>query len=78
MREKYAAMDALVRAEFQRKDEAIRAIHNIIETQVRQLQAAIKQEEINRGQFENLMKGDLLRFQENFKKVIEFYKRINY
>lgn len=69
MREKYQTMDSLIRAEFQRKDEAIKTLHNILETQVRALQTAIKQEEMNRASFENLIKGDLLKFQENLRKV---------
>lgn len=69
MREKYESMDSLVRAEFQRKDEAIRTLHQIVETQVRQLQANIKQEEINRGQFEHLIRGDFMKFQDEIRRV---------
>ena len=69
MREQYESMDSLVRAEFQRKDEAIRTLHSIIETQVKQLTAQIKQEEINRGQFEHLIKGDFLKFQDDIRRV---------
>ena len=37
MRDRYKAMDSLVRAEFQRKDEAILALNRLIETNVRSL-----------------------------------------
>ena len=63
-------MDALVRAEFERKDESIRTLHNIIETQVRALQAAIKQEELGRNQFEGYLREEMGRFQDDVKKVI--------
>lgn len=64
-------MDALVRAEFERKDESIRTLHNIIETQVRALQAAIKQEELGRNQFEGYLREEMGRFQDDVKKVID-------
>jgi len=70
MRERYNSMDALVRAEFERKDESIRTLHNIIETQVRALQAAIKQEELGRNQFEGYLREEMGRFQDDVKKVI--------
>ncbi len=49
MRDRYMAMDSLVRAEFQRKDEAIKSLQGIFETQVRSLQTSIKQEETARN-----------------------------
>lgn len=62
-------MDALVRAEFERKDEAIRTLHNIVETQVRALQGGLKQEELARTQFESFLREEMGRFQEEVKKV---------
>jgi len=69
MRERYNTMDALVRAEFERKDEAIRTLHNIVETQVRALQGGLKQEELARTQFESFLREEMGRFQDEVKKV---------
>ncbi len=69
MRERYNTMDSLVRAEFERKDEAIKTLHNIIETQVRALQGGLKQEELARTQFEAFLRDEMGRFQEEVKKV---------
>lgn len=48
MRDRYAAMDAVVRSEFQRKDEAILALQNSLETQIRTINGWVKQEELAR------------------------------
>ena len=74
MREKYSTLDALVRAEFARKDEAIRTLHNILETQIRAVQTNIKQEEHNRYIFENEMRGEFLKYQENLRKELDGHK----
>ena len=63
-------MDSLVRAEFERKDEAIRTLHSILETQVRALQAGIKQEEVARNQFEAYQREEVNKFSEDVKKVM--------
>ena len=62
-------MDSMVRAEFQRKDEALKILQNMIETQVVNLQHMLKQEESSRYQSETLMKEDYLKFQEMFRKA---------
>lgn len=62
-------MDSMVRAEFQRKDESLRSLQNMIETQVTHLNSMIKQEESNRYQGETMMREDYLKFQEIFRKV---------
>lgn len=49
MRDRYQAMDAIVRAEFQRKDEAILALQNSLETQIRTINGWVKQEELARA-----------------------------
>ena len=69
MRDRYKSMDALVRAEFQRKDEALRTLQAIFETQVRGLQTAMKQEEASRNQSEGLLREDFLKFQEFSRRV---------
>ena len=50
MRDRYAALDSIVRAEFQRKDEAILALQNSLETQIRTINGWVKQEELARTQ----------------------------
>jgi hypothetical protein len=50
MRDRYAAMDAVVRSEFQRKDEAIMALQTSLETQIRTVNGWVKQEELARTQ----------------------------
>ena len=42
MWDRYQAMDAIVRAEFQRKDEAILAIQNNLEAQIRTINSWVK------------------------------------
>jgi hypothetical protein len=37
MRDRYMAMDSLVRAEFQRKEEAIRSLHDMFENNIKSL-----------------------------------------
>lgn len=70
MRDRYSAMDANVRAEFQRKDEALRSLHSIIEMQFKQSQNALKQEESNRLQNEAMFRQDFIKFQDLVRKVL--------
>ena len=49
MRDRYQAMDSVVKAEFQRKDEAIMGIQQSLETQLRTINGWIKQEELARS-----------------------------
>lgn len=67
-------MDALVRAEFTRKDEAIRTLHSILETQIRAVQTNLKQEEHNRYQFENELRSEFLKYQENLRNELDGHK----
>ena len=48
MRDWYQTMDAIVRAEFQRKDEAILALQNNLEAQIKTINSWVKQEELSR------------------------------
>lgn len=48
MWDRYQTMDAIVRAEFQRKDEAILAIQNNLEAQIKTINSWVKQEELTR------------------------------
>ena len=74
IKDRYKAMDSMVRAEFQRKDEALKSLQTMIETQVINLQSMLKQEESNRYQNETAMREDYLKFQEMFRKV-EIYRK---
>lgn len=59
----------MVRAEFLRKDEALRSLQNLIESQATSLRNLIQQEENNRYQGETILREDYLKFQEIFRKV---------
>ena len=48
MWDRYQTMDAIVRAEFKRKDEAILAIQNNLEAQIKTINSWVKQEELTR------------------------------
>jgi hypothetical protein len=47
MRERYIALDGLVRAEFQRKEEMIRSLQLVFENQIKSMQNAIQVFKIN-------------------------------
>lgn len=64
-------MDSLVRAEFQRKDEALRTLQEIMENQLIIIRNSLKQEENARFQSETAWKEDLLRFQDNIRRVFQ-------
>jgi|TARA_B110000305_G_C18764168_1_gene326667 hypothetical protein len=49
MRDRYSAMDSVVKAEFQRKDEALLGLQQSLDQQVRTINGWIKQEEIARN-----------------------------
>lgn len=68
-------MDSMVRAEFLRKDEALRSLQNLIESQAANLRSSLQQEENNRYQAETLLREDYLKFQEIFRKVCYFSKQ---
>lgn len=74
MRDRYMAMDSLVRAEFLRKEESIRALHDLMETNFRSLQKEIKEEEITRQQFEGALRVELEKMQQVMNKDMEFFK----
>lgn len=74
MRDRYMAMDSLVRAEFQRKEESIRSLGDLVENNIKRIQTAIKQEEITRDQFEAAMRIEMQKMQEILNKDLEFFK----
>lgn len=74
MRDRYMAMDSLVRAEFQRKEESIRSLGELVENNIKRIQTAIKQEEITRDQFEAAMRIEMQKMHEILNKDLEFFK----
>mmetsp|Transcript_2287 Transcript_2287/g.2232 ORF Transcript_2287/g.2232 Transcript_2287/m.2232 type:complete len:135 (+) Transcript_2287:1095-1499(+) len=74
MRDRYAAMDSVVRAEFQRKDEAILALQNSLEVQIRTINGWVKQEELQRTQLEINLRNDLSKVNDQIKYDIDNFK----
>lgn len=61
MRDRYSAMDSVVKSEFQRKDEAILGLQQSLETQLRTINGWIKQEELARNQQEINLRTEIAR-----------------
>ena len=74
MRDRYAAMDAVVRSEFQRKDEAILSLQTSLETQIRTINAWVKQEELARTQQEIMLRTEIAKITDGSKYDIEAFK----
>ena len=74
MRDRYAAMDAVVRSEFQRKDEAIMALQTSLETQIRTINGWVKQEELARTQQEIMLSTEIAKITDGSKFDIEAFK----
>jgi hypothetical protein len=74
MRDRYSAMDAVVRAEFQRKDEAILALQTSLETQIRTINGWVKQEELSRTQQEIMLRTEISKITDGSKYDIEAFK----
>lgn len=73
LRDRYKAMDSLVRNEFMRKDEAIRNLQGMLEGYVRSLQSSLKQEESSRNQSEAVFREDFLRYQDVMRKEYDLF-----
>jgi len=69
MKDRYKAMDALVRTEFERKDEAMKLLQTKIENEMSLIHTAIKQEESSRNQNEAVLREDVIKFQDILRKV---------
>jgi len=74
MRDRYSAMDAVVRSEFQRKDEAIMALQNSLETQIRTINGWVKQEELARTQQEINLRAEIGKVGDSLRYDIEGFK----
>jgi hypothetical protein len=75
MRNRYAAMDAITKAEFQRHNEAIAGIQNNLEAQMKTISSWIKQEELNRTQLEVNMRMEVSKMTENVRGELEGFQR---
>lgn len=74
MRDRYSAMDSVVKAEFQRKDEAIMGIQQSLEQQLRTINGWIKQEELQRNQQEINLRTEISKAQDNIRYDIDSFK----
>ena len=74
MRDRYAAMDSSVRAEFQRKDEAIMALQNSLGTQIRTINGWVKQEELARTQQEINLRGEIAKVADSIRYDMDGFK----
>ena len=75
MRNRYAAMDAITKAEFQRHNEAILGIQNNLEAQMKTISSWIKQEELNRTQLEVNMRMETSKVIEQIRSEQEGFQR---
>jgi hypothetical protein len=74
MRDRYAAMDSVVKSEFQRKDEAILGIQQSLESQMRTVNSWIKQEEVNRSQAETMLRAEIIKSADGVRFDVETFK----
>ena len=75
MRNRYSAMDAITKAEFQRHNEAIAGIQNNLEAQMKTISSWIKQEELNRTQLEVNMRMEVSKMTEEIRSESEGFQR---
>jgi hypothetical protein len=74
MRDRYNAMDSVVRTEFQRKDEAIQALQTGLETQIRTVNGWVKQEELARSQQEINMRAEIAKVADGLRYDVDGFK----
>lgn len=74
MRDRYSAMDSVVKAEFQRKDEAIMGLQQSMENQLRTINGWIKQEELARNQQEINLRTEIAKAQDNVRYDVDNFK----
>lgn len=74
MRDRYSTMDAIVRSEFQRKDEAIMALQNSLEQQIRTINGWVKQEELHRTQQEINLRGEIAKVSDALRYDVDTFK----
>ena len=74
MRDRYQAMDSVVKAEFQRKDEAILGLQQSLETQLRTINGWIKQEELARSQVEINLRTEIVKAADGLRYDVDSFK----
>lgn len=74
MRDRYQAMDSVVRTEFQRKDESIQGLQHSLEQQMRTINGWIKQEELARSQQEINLRTEISKAQEAVRYDVDGFK----
>lgn len=74
MRDRYQAMDSVVKAEFQRKDEAIMGLQQSLETQLRTINSWIKQEELARSQVEINLRTEIVKAADGLRYDVDSFK----
>lgn len=67
-------MDAIVRAEFQRKDQMIAQLQNNFESQLRSINGWIKQEELARASQEVGLRGEVSKISDAVRYEIDGFK----
>ena len=74
MRDRYSAMDSVVKAEFQRKDEAIMGLQHSLETQLKTINGWLKQEELARNQQEINLRTEISKAQDTIRYDVDSFK----
>ena len=74
MRERYNQMDANIRQEFQRKDQAIASLSANLEAQIRSINGWIRQEEMARTQQEVALRGEVAKINDSVRYEIDGFK----
>lgn len=74
LRDRYNQMDAIVRAEFQRKDQMIAQLQNNFESQLRSINGWIKQEELARASQEVGLRGEVSKISDAVRYEIDGFK----
>jgi len=74
LRDRYNQMDAIVRAEFQRKDQVIAQLQNNFEAQLRSINGWIKQEELARAAQEVAIRGEVAKVSDAVRYEIDGFK----
>lgn len=74
-RERVAAVEQTFRADSQRKEEALRQLSALVETQVNAIYINLRNEEAQRSAHEVALRNDLLKIQENIKQENELFKQ---
>jgi len=67
-------MDANIRSEFQRKDQAIHSLSNNLEAQIRSINGWVRQEEMARSQQEVHMRAEISKVSDSVRYEIDGFR----